>query len=529
MKKFDVKGYVASLTDEELVGEVLCWNLSKTDSEEKILHDIEKKFISNVWVNEIGREKLDFVKKALKDNAKSPALICADVEYGPIFTPEVKACHTSMMGLGATNDGELAFEIGKYTGRITRSMGINFAFSPVVDINYNFENPVTNIRAAADEPEKVLKIAGGYARGNWCEGMIAASLKHFPGDGVDNRNQHFCTTVNTLSREEWMNSYGMIYKKLFEQGAPAVMVGHIALPFCDSTCDENGHFPATLSKPIITDLLKGELGFEGCVVSDAMCMIGTAARVPLDRLSVEFLRAGGDLVIFPEDDDYERILAALRSGYLERERLIDAAERVVKLKVNLGLFDNNEPNFDTKDLDKLVELYNEAAKKSPTLIKNVDGVLPMKLTPGAKILAVTLSSKERDYDGDDYPEFADELSKRGFEVIRMTNPTHYRVKEVVNEVDAVFVCSYINPTSGTGSSLKLGWNNLMTFWRGYILQNRNMIFISFGDPYKPVELPFIKTYINSYYNSRSVVNATLDACFGNTEFKGVSPVKIPER
>ena len=153
----------------------------------------------------------------------------------------------------------------------------------------------------------------------------------------------------------------------------------------------------------------------------------------------------------------------------------------------------------------------------------------MKLSSGAKILAVTLSSKERDYDGDDYPELADELSKRGFEVIRMTNPTHYRVKEVVNEVDAVFVCSYITPTNGTGSSLKLGWSNLMTFRRCYILQNRNMIFIFFGDLYKPVELPFIKTYVNSYYNSHSVVNATLDACFGNTEFKGVSPVKIPER
>ena len=525
----NAKEFVSTLTDEELVGEVLCWRLSDDDTEEKLLNDIKEKKISGVWVNGIKPGMLEFVKKTLKENSKSPALICADVEYGPIFTPEIKDCRTSMMGLGATNDEALAFNIGKYTGRIMRSMGINFAFSPVVDINYNFENPVTNIRAASDDPEKVLKIAGGYARGNWCEGMIGASLKHFPGDGMDDRNQHFCTTVNNLSREEWMSSYGMIYKSLFDEGAPAVMVGHIALPWCDPTCDENGHFPATLSKPIITDLLKGELGFKGCVVSDAMSMIGTAARVPIERLSVEFLRAGGDLIVFPEEDDHKRILNALHSGYLDRERLTDAAERVVKLKIELGLFEDREPKLDGNELEKIVKFYNEAAKKSPTLIKNSEGVLPMSLGHGAKILAVTLSPKERDYEGDDFPEVADELVRRGFEVIRMTNPTHYRIKEIINEVDAVFICSYINTMNCSGSSMRLGWNNLMTFWRGYILQNKNVAFISFGDPYKPYELPFLKTYVNSYYNSRAVVSATIDACLGDAQFLGVSPVKIPNR
>ena len=309
----NVKEFVATLTDEELVGEVLCWQLSKNDTEEKIIEDIKAKKISSVWVNGISPEMLKLVKEAIKENSRTPALIAADVEYGPISIPEIRECRTSMMGLGATDDGELAFNIGKYTGRLTRSMGIHFGFSPVVDINLNPDNPVTNIRAASDNAEKVLKIAGGYGRGNWSEEMMAVTLKHFPGDGVDNRNQHFCTTVNTLSREEWMSSYGKIYKALFEEGAPAVMVGHIALPWCDPTRDDNGHFPATLSKPIMTDLLKGELGFKGCVVSDAMCMIGTAARVPIEKLSVEFLRAGGDLVIFPEQEDHQRILNALRS------------------------------------------------------------------------------------------------------------------------------------------------------------------------------------------------------------------------
>ena len=527
--RMNVKKYVASLSDEDLVSEVLCWNIPAGLSEDELCEMIKERRIKSVAVNSTNPKTIDFIRKKVKEIYGTSCLVCADVEFGPIFCDEVKKCRTSMMGLGATDDGDLAFEIGKYTGRITRATGIHVTISPVVDINYNPDNPITNTRSAGDTPETVIKIAGGYGKGCQCEGRVAVNIKHFPGDGVDDRNQHFCTSVNSLSREEWMASYGRVYKTLIDEGVQTIMVGHIALPWCDPTHDECGYLPGTLSKPIMTDLLKGELGFDGCIISDAMSMIGTAARVPLDKLSIEFIRAGGDIVLFPEREDHTRILNALRSGELERARLIDAAERAVRLKNELGLYDDKNCEIAIDDLEKISSLYSEAAKKSITLVRNYDNVLPLKLNAAAKVLVISLTTKERDYDGDDYPEFANELLAKGFEVIRLTNPSHYNVKKLIDQVECVFIASHIDMTRCSGSSLRLGWNNLMTFWRGYIFQNQNTVFVSFGDPYKTVELPFLRTCVNSYYNSRAVAKATVDACLGDAPFLGISPVEIPVR
>lgn len=526
MSEFDVRGYVASLTDEELVGEVLSWEFSKNATDEELLLAVKKNKLSSFYANNLSEEQKEFLKKAIKENSKSPCLIVADVERGPTLIPETKPYATSMMSLGATGDEELAFEIGKYTARLCRSLGIHLPLSPVVDVNYNSKNPVTNTRAASDNPDTVLKSAGAYGRGMQSEGNMLMVLKHFPGDGVDDRNQHFCTTVNSLSKEEWMNSYGRVYKELIRAGAEAIMVAHIALPWYDNTYDECGNMPATLSKPLITGLLREEMGFEGCIISDAMSMIGTAARVPLERLSVEFLRAGGDFVLFPEKDDHTRILDALHSGYIERERLVDAARRVVKMKADLGLFEGKEYTLCEGDVETAKELLIKAAQRSITLVRDVDGILPLKLDEGADVLVITLSEKPKDYEGDDFPAFADELAKRGYNVIRMTNPSHYRVNEVIERVDAVFITSTLDTLTGTGNSLRLGWNNMMTFWRGYIFKNKNLVFVSFGDPYKLTELPFLKTYINAYVKSGVTARAVVDCCLEEKKFCGKSPVNL---
>ena len=527
MNNFDYKKYVAELTDEELVGEVLSWEFSKNATEEELLDAIKKNKVSSFFAHSTYTpEQLAFLRKAIKENSKSPCLITADVERGPILYPELKDYSTSMMSLGAANEPSLAFEIGKYTARLCRSMGIGLTLSPVIDINYNANNPVTNTRAASDDPDTVLSAAGNYGRGMRSEGNLAITLKHFPGDGRDDRNQHFCTTVNNMTKEEWMATYGRLYKTMIAEGAETVMSAHIALPWCDPTFDECGNMPASLSKTLMTDLLKGELGFDGCIISDAMSMVGTAARVPVERLSIEFLRAGGDLVLFPEKDDHKRILEALRSGYLERERLVDAAERVVKLKAKLGLFEGREYKATEDDIKTVKSLLEKAAEKSVTLVRDVDEILPLKLDKGAKVLAITLSPSPKDHPEDDFPGFADALSERGYEVIRMTNPSHYRVNEVINDVEAVFVTSIIDSTNGTGNSLRLGWNNMMTFWRGYIFKNKNLVFISLGDPYKLTELPFLKCYINSYVKSKAALKAAIAACFGEKEITGKSPVKL---
>ncbi len=520
------KKFVAGLSDEELCGEVLSWEFSKSTTEEELLEAVKKNKISGFFANSLPLEKVAFLQKAIKEHSKSPCLVTADIERGPIFYDELDTYTTSMMSLGAVNDEELAFEVGKYTARLSRALGLHVALAPVVDLNTNPLNPVVNSRAVSDDADRVIRIAGAYGRGMRCEGNLATAVKHFPGDGVDDRNQHFCTTVNSLSKEEWMNTFGKVYKKMIEEGTEAVMAAHIALPWFDPTVDECGNMPAALSKPLMTDLLKGELGFEGCIISDAMSMVGTAARVPVEDLAVEFLRAGGDLVLFPEKDDHERILNALHSGVLPRVRLVDAAERVVALKYKLGLFDGREYTFAEDDIPKTKEILDKASKKSVTLLRDVSDILPLKLKKGARVMVITLAPGGKN-GPDSFPHVANALEERGFEVIRLTNPRHYHVNELIEAVDAVFINAVIDTTNCSGSSLRLHWDAMMTFWRGYLFKNKNVIFTSFGDPYRLLELPFLKTYINAYIVSAAAGNAVVDACLGDIPFLGKNPINIP--
>lgn len=520
------KQFVASLSDEELCGEVLSWEFSSKTTEEELLDAVKKNKISGFFANSLPMEKIEFLKKAIKEHSKSPCLITADIERGPIYYDELDRFSTAMMSLGAVNDEQLSFEIGKYTARLSRAKGFHVALAPVIDLNVNPLNPVVNSRAASDDADRVIRTAGAYGRGMRSEGYLATAIKHFPGDGVDDRNQHFCTTVNSLSKEEWMNTFGKVYKKMIEEGTEAVMSAHIALPWFDPTEDECGHMPAALSKPLMTDLLKGELGFDGCIISDAMSMVGTAARVPVEDLAIAFLRAGGDLVLFPEKDDHERILAALHSGELERARLVDAAERVVALKHKLGLFDGVEYTLAEDDIQKTEALLLEAAQKSITLLRDVSSILPLNLKKGARVLTINLAPGDKNAP-DKFPYMGNLLEERGFEVIRMTNPRHYQVDELIDTVDAVFINAIIDTTNCSGSSLRLHWSAMMTFWRGYLFKNKNVIFTSFGDPYRLLELPFLKTYINAYIVSEAAAKAVVDACLGDIPFLGKNPVNIP--
>ena len=141
-------------------------------------------------------------------------------------------------------------------------------------------------------------------------------------------------------------------------------------------------------------------------------------------------------------------------------------------------------------------------------------------------MVVTLAPGETD-GNDCFPHFANALEKQGFETVRLSNPTHYKINELVDTVDAVFVNSIIDTTNGTGNSLRLSWNNMKTFWRGYLFKNKNLVFTSFGDPYKLMELPFLKTYINAYIASDAAATAVVQACLGFSSLEGKNPIIIP--
>ena len=526
-----IKKLVSEMSDEEICSVVMCWEMNPALGKRAIEKFIQENNVRNFFYHfAYSKDHGKWIIDAIKKHTKSAPLVAADVEMGVPSSILGKSACPYLMGLGASDDAESVYEMGVLTARICRSLGINFTLSPVVDINYNFKNPVTNIRAASDNPERVYKIASAYSKGMRSEGRFATCAKHFPGDGMDDRNQHFLTSINSMSMPDWWASYGEIYKGMIADGVDSIMVGHISLPSYGMESDLVGAYPASVSKRLITDLLKGELNFGGCVISDAMSMVGVAARFPAERLAIEFFLSGGDMLLFPERGDYQRVLAAYKKGEIPKERMLDAASRVLLLKERLGLMEESDSLVsepDAKDVERVVELGRIIAEKSITLVRNFDGILPLKLAKCSKILQINISYKKKNERANTVPALTSALTEEGHTVDFMTNPTHYRVDSVIDNYDAVIIACDINCTRCPGGSLSTDWNNIMAFWRGYALRGRNVVFVSFGDPYKLYDLPFLRTYVNAYSPDTSSVNAAVKAIFGKIPFAGKSPVALP--
>ena len=281
-----IRAGIEELTLDELVGQLLCYETGSF-SVEQYDEVVKKTMPGGMYFNLTEPERLEALRASHNKYCKVPTIYVADVEEGPgnlrrdLLFPTMMAC-------SAADDAELMKKAYRVTAQMERKEGVALALSPVVDINYNSKSSVLNIRAASDSPDQVIKMGKAMVEGFQQDGLMAACCKHFPGDGIDDRNQHFMTTINSLSREEWMNTYGRVYREMIKAGTMAIMVAHIALPAFDEKVDDIiGYPPATLSKNLMTGLLKGELGFNGCIVSDALSMVGACAMAPAERLAVE--------------------------------------------------------------------------------------------------------------------------------------------------------------------------------------------------------------------------------------------------
>lgn len=520
---------VDDMTTEELCGQVLCLDLSEKDDSAEVERLIEKMKPGGIFIDNISKQKSDLFLSIANKYSVTPVIVAADIENGPDQFIGYKTCLPHSMAWGACNNPALIEEAGELSAKICRARGIHWTFAPVVDINMNFNNPVTNIRAVSAAAEPVIKIAGAYARGMRKNNLMAVCPKHFPGDGVDDRNQHFCTSVNSLSKEEWDATYGKVYSEMIKEGVESIMVAHIALPCYDDDYDPvYGYKPGVLSEKIITGLLREKLGFNGCIVSDAMSMLGSVTRVNPEKLASTFIAAGGDMVLFPDDTDSQNLQNAVNNGELSLERLKDAVRHVLTMKYNLGLFNEQKYPLPEGTVERFKTVSRLIAEGSIKIVRNEDGVLPLKLPEKGKVLIINMM---RPFSGNAEDDRSldivnEELIKRGYETRVIVNPKHYLVKKIMNDYDCVLINCKMSSRDYHGGSLRIGWDTIMTFWRGYVLNHKQVVFTSFGDPYKLYELPFLRTYINTFSGSESSQRAAVKVILGEIESTAKNPVSL---
>lgn len=300
-----------------------------------------------------------------------PLLIGTDQEGGNVTRLAFGCCMSGNMAVGLSGDIQNAALTGKVIGSELSAVGINTDFAPVADVNSNPKNPVIGMRSFGDDPSLVAEMSAAMSSAMKAEGVIACA-KHFPGHGNTDTDSHSGLPLVEESYEEWLSADGLPFKTLVEDKIPMIMTAHIRYPGLDDTTavsrstGETIYLPATLSHRILTDILKGDLGFEGVVVTDAMNMDAIAAHFGKSDAVIRALSAGADLICVPVslrsmadvpalEKLYTAIETALSDGTLSMERLDDAVCRVVTMKIEAGLLD---ADYDY-DVDKAAETASE--------------------------------------------------------------------------------------------------------------------------------------------------------------------------
>ena len=522
------------MTLDELCGQLINFNVAGYKDLAEFEELVKRVKPGAIFVTKKNKEDIKKYVDIINKHTKVPAIVSADIENGAGCCLMNEEVFPDPMAWGAADDVELIERAGRVTGEICRKNGIHWNFAPIVDISYNKDNPVVNTRGISDSPEQVAKIASAYVRGMQENGMMIAGCKHFPGDGVDDRNQHFCTTVNPLTKEEWLKTFGYVYKKMIEAGAASVMVGHIGMPLIEDEVDPIlGTKPGTLSYNIMTGLLRETLGFEGCIVSDAMAMVGACSMCPPERLAIEYIKAGGDSILFALESDFNYVRQAVLDGEISIERIKESVRRVLVMKMRAGLLDENAVDEDKIEVSGSVpEIAQEIADKSITIIRNSQNLIPLNLKAGAKILMINFHRQEDPSKNAPYVKsmtvIKEELEARGFKVDSYLAPeiSHYEIEKRKDDYDCILLNARISSRDYLGGTLRINWDNIMPFWRGIVLDHPCVIFTSFGDPYKLYELPFLRTYVNAYSSAYYSQRALVKVLLGEKEAEGKSPVAL---
>ncbi len=462
-----------------------------------------------------------------------PLLVAADVESGAGGIVSDLTLLPRQMSLGATESPDLAYEYGAISAREATSMGINWSFSPVCDLNMNRYNVIVNSRAISDHPDKTLDLLIPMIKGMQ-ENGLAATAKHFPGDGVDHRDQHLVTTCNSLTYEQWSANHGKVFRRLVEEGVQTIMAGHIAFPAVQSRKHQNCFLPATLSEEIIKDLLKVQMNFKGVVVSDALDMGGfIRAYGDCDMAEIEAFKAGIDVMLWPFLSFFDNLETAITNGTVGIARLEDAIGRIFNLKESVGLINQgNNPKRQPLINNEVVShisgavLAQTIAQKSLTLVTNSLNVLPLEKKKIKRIKMVGITPNDELFGLTDV--LRDEFERRNIqvEVVRNLDTYGEDLRLMNQNFDFIlYVLFYaMQKPLGTIQYYEAEARSVVSALS--FAQDRS-IFLSFGSPYYYAEyFQNANTFINAYSSDYETLKSAVAAICGEIPFEGKSPVEL---
>jgi beta-N-acetylhexosaminidase len=486
-----------------------------------------------------------------QSKSKIPLLIASNPEMGGFGSISDGTLVCTHLQAGSHPDSSIAREMGRVAGVETAALGCNWAFAPIVDIHQNWRNTVVATRAFGNTPEVVVERAKEYFDGI-SESRMVCAIKHFPGDGVDERDQHVLTSWNTLSVEEWEASFGRVYRAMIDHGVQSIMAGHIGAPVLSRKLrpgiTDSAIMPATLAPELLQDLLRGELGFNGVIVTDASLMLGLTSAMRRRDLVPATIAAGCDMFLFfrNADEDFRFMLDGYRNGVITEARLQEALERILGLKAALGLHTTPREAL-VPAPEALAVVGSEAhraiaatvADKTVTLVKDTQKNLPLLPETHRRIRLYGITG-ESDFTGADprgYLRIAqEELEAAGFEV-HVFKDARQRIAEgetgvnfhtvLQSEANAAYTDKYdaaivLANVAGFAqeSTVRIRWSTPMAAEIPWYVTEVPTIFVSLSLPNHLYDVPMVRTVIHAHAPSREVIRAVVAKIQGKSPFQG---------
>lgn len=565
-----VEDTIASMSLEEKIGQ-LFFNMGSSRTEEYLKMTVDKYHIGGIRYNPATAAEVHEQNRILQENSKIPLIIACNTEKGGNGACVDGTFIGEQTKIGATGNVKYAKALGEMSNTEAAAIGCNLSFAPVSDVYYNWHNPVVGLRTYGNDPERVMKMTQAYLEGAHEVPGFCCAAKHFPGDGLDDRDQHVANSVNTFSCEEWDATFGKIYANLIDNGLEAIMAGHIMLPSYTRALNpgiaDDDIMPATLSKELITGLLKGKMGFNGMVLTDASHMVGMTCRMKRKDMIPAAIAAGCDMFLFfnDMDEDYGSMMEGYKSGVITEERLSDALHRILGLKAHMGLHKKAKTEL-VPPAEKIAEVVGcaehkamqaEIAREALTLVKYKDAdVLPITPERYKRIMIVYVTGLEAKGLGAAMKALAagkktsadllkEKLEAKGFEVRLYESPLekmqkrmaagekvdfnmYFAGKDTISEfvgaqdliITLVEVAGGFQAVARPGFGMTKGGGEIP--WYVFELP---VVVVGCMQPTILADIPQARTYINTYDALPATLDALVDAfAAGKDAFKGKDPI-----
>jgi beta-N-acetylhexosaminidase len=461
--------------------------------------------------------------------SKVPLLVSGDFERGASMRVDATTVFPHAMAFTASRDPNEARIEGEITAKEARALGVQWLFFPDADVNNNPDNPIINIRSYGENQDDVSAFVSAFINGahSVAGARVLTTAKHFPGHGDTATDTHLnLATINAdrprLEQVEWAP-----FRAAIQSGTDAIMTAHIAVPALD-----DAGVPATLSPKILTGVLRGELGFKGIVVTDALEMGGIAKGFSVGEASVRSLQAGADVLLMPPDGEaaINAVAAAVKSGALTQKRIDESVMRILTAKAHVGLA--AKKLVDLENIHNVVDsiesnaVAQQISDKSVTLVKNDGGLVPLKPAGDTAFFVLTESSASVEGQA-----FAVEVRRRSAmaDVVlvdaRMSDGDLRAAVQKASGASQYVVAAFASVSAYKGSvALGGGFPQMI---QNLIATKKPVTMIALGNPYLLRNFPDVAAYMTTYSTVAPSEISAVKALFGEIAIGGKLPVSIP--